>query len=359
MQTKHILPLTGLRFFAAAWVVSFHFQYLLFQLFPFLSPWVNPFSSLGYHAVRLFFILSGFILSHNYFASYSLSRHPQFIYLRFARVWPVHCVTLIFMVMGQDFFTLKGDVLKAFFEELFLVRHWLPVFIDQRWRPAPLLWNAPAWTLSVEWFAYLVLFPLAFIFLKRIRSWPLLAVLITLFLMLQAYLPMVKYGGDCGNIYFLFLAGSALYQIYSLVKNPPAEAIAVGGLLMFVAYVYLNEWLPVWILYAAFALLIFGLAWERGFLARLLSTKLVVAGGLASYSLYMTHFLVRRSYLLFFWQRLPESRLLRVLILLGTVGALAGLASLTYHYVEDPANRMLRRFVQRRQPQLEVKQAGP
>jgi peptidoglycan/LPS O-acetylase OafA/YrhL len=362
MQTKHILPLTGLRFFAATWVVSFHFQYLLYLLFPFLSPWLSPFSNLGYHAVSLFFILSGFILSHNYFASYSLSRHPQFIFLRFARVWPVHCLTLLFLVMGQDAFplgqnvyTLKGDILKAFLEELFMVRYWLPVFIRQHWRPAPFLWNAPAWTLSVEWFAYIVLFPLAFIFFKRIRSWRMLAVLITLFLILQSCLPMVKYCGDCGTIYFFFLAGSALYQIHSLVKNPPAEAIVVGGLLLFVAYVLLNKWLPVCVLYAAFVLLIFGLSWERGFLSRLLSTKLVVAGGLASYSLYMTHFLVRRSYLLFFWQRVPESMLLRVLIFLVTVGALAGLALLTYHYVEVPANRLLRRFAQRLQPQVDVK----
>jgi peptidoglycan/LPS O-acetylase OafA/YrhL len=143
------------------------------------------------------------------------------------------------------------------------------------------------------------------------------------------------------------LAGSGLYVFRSLVKNPPAEAIVIVCLLFFVAYLLLNNWLYDCIAYIAFALLIFGLSFERGLLARLLSTRLVVYGGLVSYSLYMTHFLVRRSYLLFFWQNLPESIVLRVVILLFTVGAIAGLALLTYHYVEEPANKKLRALPER------------
>ena len=68
MFTRHILPLTGLRLLAATWVVLYHFRDILRDL---LHPLGNlqPFFSLGHYAVPLFFLLSGFILSHNYFAT--------------------------------------------------------------------------------------------------------------------------------------------------------------------------------------------------------------------------------------------------------------------------------------------------
>lgn len=353
MQTKHILPLTGLRLCAAAWIVVYHFQLQLFTLFPFLSPLLTPFSKLGYQAVPLFFLLSGFILSHNYFPTYSLSQHPRFLFFRFARLWPVHFLTLMLMVAGPELFSLNGDSLKLFAEEILMVRSW---FHDE------LAWNAPAWSIQVEWFAYIFLFPLAFIFFKRIQSWLTLAVLVMLFLAGQACLPSSSFSGRCGSIIFLFLAGSCLYRIRCLVKEPPVEAIIGCGVLLFSCYVLFNQRLSALILFVAFALLIFGLSYERGFLARLLSTKFAVQGGLASYSLYMTHALILRSYVLFFWQQLPDSMLLRFAIFLLTIGALIGTALFVYHFMEEPANRKLRHLSQqtRWMPiNKEAKEAAP
>jgi peptidoglycan/LPS O-acetylase OafA/YrhL len=87
---------------------------------------------------------------------------------------------------SPDFPLTNWEILKAFVKELFIVRYWH--------HPA-LLWNAPAWSVSLEWFAYLTLFPLAFICFRRIRSWLILAVLVMLFLILQSFLPLEKYGG--------------------------------------------------------------------------------------------------------------------------------------------------------------------
>jgi peptidoglycan/LPS O-acetylase OafA/YrhL len=117
MQARHIFPLTGIRLFAASWVVSYHFQGWLLELFPFLRS-LTPFFGLGYEAVPLFFLLSGFILSHNYFSDYSLGQHPKFVFLRFARLWPVHFVTLVLFVLGPNLFLFKCNLLKSLFEEL-------------------------------------------------------------------------------------------------------------------------------------------------------------------------------------------------------------------------------------------------
>jgi peptidoglycan/LPS O-acetylase OafA/YrhL len=298
MQTRHILPLTGVRLFAAGWVVLYHFQGWLLTLFPFLHP-LAPIFGLGYNAVPLFFLLSGFILSYNYFSVYSVSYHPKFVFLRFARLWPVHFTTLVLVILGPDLFSvLKGGSLKSILEELLMVRSWF--HNDEAW-------NYPAWSISAEWFAYIFVFPMAFFLFKRLHSWLFVAVLVALFLTAQTFLSPALFPGRCGSIFFLFLAGSGLYRVRCLVKNPPAETLGMCGAFLLLAYAYLCKILPPLILYLAFTLLIFGLSYERGLLARFLSTKIVVLGGLASYSLYMTHFLILRSYLFFTWDSVPQS----------------------------------------------------
>jgi peptidoglycan/LPS O-acetylase OafA/YrhL len=335
MQARHIFPLTGIRLFAASWVVLYHFRGCLLELFPFLQP-LAPFFGLGYEAVPLFFLLSGFILSHNYFSDYSLARHPKFVFLRFARLWPVHFVTLLLFVFGPDLFLLKSDSLKSIAEELLMIRSWFH---------NDLAWNYPAWSISAEWFAYIFIFPLAFILFRRIQSWLCLVIIVTLLLIAQTFLPPNLFPGKCGSIVFLFLAGSGLYRTYCLVKNPPAEIIGICGMFLLLSYVLFNKSLSVLILYVAFALLIFGLSYERGFLARILSAKIAVQGGLASYSLYMTHVLILRSYLFFSWEGSPQSAFARFIIFLTLVGALTGTAFVFHHYIEEPANTKLRRLV--------------
>ena len=281
-----------------------------------------------------FFLLSGFILSHNYFSGYSLSQHPHFIFLRFARLWPVHFVILTLMIVGPSLFSMTNDSIKSLAEELLMIRSW---FHSEQ------AWNYPAWSISAEWFAYIFVFPLAFILYKRLKSCLALTIVVALFLTAQALLPLTLLPGRCGSIFFLFLAGSGLYRLFCLVKNPPAEAIALCGALLLGCYVLFSRSISVMVLYIAFALLIFGLSYERGFLARFLSKKIVVQGGLASYSLYMTHALVIRDYLFVFWDRLPGSIILRLMIFVLLVGFLAGTAFIFYHYIEEPANRALRR----------------
>lgn len=303
---------------------------------------LHPFSQLGYEAVPLFFILSGFILSHNYFFDYSIAKHPKFVFLRFARLWPVHFVTLMLVALGPQLLHLKSISLAGLLEELFMVRLWFHS------EPA---WNTPAWSISAEWFAYICVFPLAFILFKRIRWVPGLVIIVALFLMAQVSpinTILFPSTNKCGTIFFLFLAGSGLYRIRSLVKNPPAEAMVWCGLFFLLAYVLFNRILSELVLYVAFALLVFGLSYERGFLARILSTKFMVQGGLASYSLYMTHNLVIQTFIFYSWdswERLPQLIFVRYGLLLLVVGAFIGMALFFYRCIEEPANRKLRRFV--------------
>jgi peptidoglycan/LPS O-acetylase OafA/YrhL len=67
MQTNiqlELKPLTSARFVGAAWVALYHFPEI-FEAFPFLD-FVRPLISNGNYGVTFFFILSGFLIQHNY-----------------------------------------------------------------------------------------------------------------------------------------------------------------------------------------------------------------------------------------------------------------------------------------------------
>ena len=88
--------LTGLRAIAAGWVVLFHYRDDLLALVPGLAP-LDTFMRAGYLGVDLFFPLSGFVLAYTYadrLGSFSWVGSRDFIRNRFARVWPVHVLTL-------------------------------------------------------------------------------------------------------------------------------------------------------------------------------------------------------------------------------------------------------------------------
>ena len=92
-DAQHIRPLTSLRFFAAFWVVLFHY-------WPALSAAAAPMVvGKGYLGVELFFILSGFILCHVYRTEVEEGRfaYGGFLWARLARVYPLHLATLVGM----------------------------------------------------------------------------------------------------------------------------------------------------------------------------------------------------------------------------------------------------------------------
>jgi peptidoglycan/LPS O-acetylase OafA/YrhL len=331
MQGTHILPLTGIRFFAAGWVVLCHLGALFISLLPILEPF-RTFFSLGYFAVSLFFLLSGFILSHNYFATYTIDQHHKFLFLRFARLWPVHFAALVLMLIYTG---ASSYPLSRLLEELIMIHSWFR---------ADLGLNYPAWSISAEWFAYIFLFPIAFLSFIQIRSVPLLVVIETALLTAAAFVPAHALLGRGGEIIFLFPAGSALYRLRSLQQIERPEWIQNSGLLLVFIYVVFHGALPRFTIFAGFAALVFGLSYQRGFLARLLSGRRAVLGGLASYSQYMTHAVVGKVYGLFTGSLPPQPVFVRVLLFLILVIALCSATLACYHCVEEPATKVLRRL---------------
>lgn len=158
--------LTGLRFFAALHVVGHH---LRSSRLVDLQAWpeVDRFFQRAGASVGLFFILSGFILTYGNLNRLRTRpfRAAAFLRDRFARIYPVYflglLLTLPLFLIERSY--LGGGVASR---ETLLFGG-LVLTLTQAWLPqAALAWNVPGWSLSVEFFFYL-LFPAKLAGLRR------------------------------------------------------------------------------------------------------------------------------------------------------------------------------------------------
>lgn len=170
-DAAHIKPLTALRFFAAFWVVMFHY-------WPNLDVGFTPaVATKGYLGVEAFFVLSGFILCHVYLSGFGEGRfrYGDFLWNRLARVYPLHLATLVGVGLMAGAATVAGMAIDA----NILAWKALPanLLLVHAWGFAPVSgWNHASWSISAEWFAYLT-FP-AFAFAAwKLRTRPVAAVL--------------------------------------------------------------------------------------------------------------------------------------------------------------------------------------
>lgn len=355
-----IAPLTGVRAVAATWVVVGHFSLALAALFPSFGS-LNWLWHSGYLGVDLFFVLSGFILAHNYlhaFPTITPGGYARFLWLRVARMYPVHLFTLLLLLAGITAGGWLGLRLNmpGRMGVSDLVRN---LFMVHAWGFSPdVSWNGPAWSISAEWFAYL-LFPVVALLVCRIRTvraaWTGVALM---YGMLLGYFGATGYSittlsndGALVRVITQFIAGCLLYRIY---RSGWAERLAwhwvsaalVGGV---VAFVWICPPAQGLSLYPAplLAVLVLALARSRGGVSRLLSSRTMVFWGEASYALYMTHDIVR----MVLGKLLPAAKFIdRSLAVRGGVTlayaiAIAASAVATYLIVEKPARAWMRSLV--------------
>jgi len=151
-----MLPtLTGLRGIAALAVLFYHIR---LAMTGFLPEAAIALLAHGYLAVDLFFVLSGFVLWWNYGAGFAAEGHraaPRFLVRRIARIFPLHLAILSAMLAFAAALIVSGRDPGAQYDFAMLPAHYLLV---QNWGVAGELgWNIPAWSISTEWAAYLLL----------------------------------------------------------------------------------------------------------------------------------------------------------------------------------------------------------
>jgi peptidoglycan/LPS O-acetylase OafA/YrhL len=138
--------LTSVRFFFAMMVVVGHFIGQYAAEFGALPGFVYNMAPL---AVSWFFVLSGFVIAYNYPVLSTNKQRRDFLILRVARLWPVHCVVLTAAV---SFLYLTNNS--------YLFRHadWLffHYTLTQAWTMNADIangFNGPSWSVSDELFS--------------------------------------------------------------------------------------------------------------------------------------------------------------------------------------------------------------
>jgi peptidoglycan/LPS O-acetylase OafA/YrhL len=372
VRSGEIRALTGLRIFAAAWVVLFHFRTLLAAVAPEGTKALWPILTNGAQGVDLFFILSGFVLTWNYVdkmgPAWSTRSTLRFLWLRLARVWPVYLVTMHLAALWIIFTLNVGHVpadnanqLTAanYLRQLFLMQLWVQPFFDGT------SWDGPAWSISAEWLAYLLFGLLILVIFRvahatRARGLVLLAVAVTfppVMLMLGTGLFYTPWSW-LPRIILQFTAG-ALACVAVRKLDPSERARRVAGMVslglvgVVVGLLYWLEAHPLpdvvgsaGVVDLLFVPLVIALAVGAGTLPRLLSTRLVVYLGQVSFGLYMVHEMVHLS-----WNWTAQQFGLTLagtsgkFIVLGLFAAALGAAMLLYHLVEEPARHWMRRMI--------------
>jgi len=350
------------------YVVLFHCQGLVAGFN--LTPWTNLVEK-GYLAVDFFFILSGFIIAYVYAAAFDEARgdYRRFLWLRLARIYPVHLVMLaiVFAIWGFGDTLLFTNTPRTLAANALLVHAW---GISRK-----LSFNFPSWSVSAEWFAYLA-FPLLLSLSKPLAQRPALAVtgaiagIVTLGVFASQLLPpgiviagrtfelnaMPSRPFDMASTFALvrvtleFFAGLLLFRAYdalrggepSWVKRSTTAAALV--LLLTLHSTRLPPLVQETLAVSAAAILILCLALGGG-AGGLLDSRVTVFLGEASYSIYMVHGLVALAYIqLIEHHVVPAEASLAAGVLTAATGIaiVITLGVLMHRYVEVPARRLLR-----------------
>jgi peptidoglycan/LPS O-acetylase OafA/YrhL len=354
----NIKPLTSLRFFAAFWVVLFHY-------WPKLAVSFTPaFVEKGYLGVELFFTLSGFILCHVYLSSVGDGRfkYRSFLWARLARVYPLHIATLVGVgllaaVALAAGFSVDGNILswRALPANLLMVH---------AWGFAPVAgWNHPSWSISAEWFAYLS-FPAFAWAALRLKHRPYLAGALAVAFMALLYTVFEQVAGfpltratiawGALRIVPCFALGCATYLIWRRGGEAGAadrRSQAALGAAIFGAGIVAGAQFgaPDWVLVAGFAGLILSLAKLARSGSKFASHPAFVYLGEISYSTYM---------ICIPWQLLfvnVAARLLHLsdkklpwFVWLVLVVSVVPLSAASYHLIEKPARRRMKLMAETR-----------
>jgi peptidoglycan/LPS O-acetylase OafA/YrhL len=288
---QNLKPLTAMRYFAAMWVVAYHYWPSLGLVRPTLV-------EKGYLGVELFFVLSGFILSHVYLPAFGARRYryADFLWARLARIYPVHLVTLA----GMGLMVFAAGLVGVQSGDHALVWSSLPaqLTLTQAWGLAPQGgWNHPSWSISAEWFAYLT-FPAFAIVAWALRNRPLLAIGLAMVTVAVLDIVFERLAGfpltqatllwGALRIVPCFLLGCAVYLLWSahpLRSRLGAPAGVAAVLVAIIAACQLGA--PDWLTVILFGGLIFTLASLASAGSDLLSSPVWVYLGEVSFAVYM------------------------------------------------------------------------
>jgi peptidoglycan/LPS O-acetylase OafA/YrhL len=355
---KNLDSLTGLRGIAAVVVFLAHFD--VHKSIPILN---HAIGFLSWHnaAVDLFFVLSGFTLAYVYSErNFGPTQLKKYLVARFARIYPLHLLTLLAASVlvyrsinaryGTEEFSL--DMLR----QIFLVSCWAPIGNGT-------CFNPPSWSISVETFCYIFVFPPLALFpdlVKRVHGrlstpiFVLSAMTCSYYIFTRFFSPeLLLYGNHkvlpafsyFVNIVRGVLGFSGGVLLHLSFKNEDgffrfcrkyADLIFCAGLLLMLGH-QLHLGVNNHMLVVMSPLLCLACAGGTGYVNRVLSAKLFLHFGDISYSIYLIHYLVI-LYAATWAHSYSRSPLLILVVYL--------LSAASYYLYEKPARTLINKLNQ-------------
>lgn len=356
MRTENeIRNLTGIRAFAAFWVVIYHWQ-LINALDGVRTLHENPFLNKGYWAVDLFFVLSGFIIATVYHQRMAdaptWKTYKTYLLLRWARLYPIHFVIFLGYLPLLAAAAMTGNPMTT--DDAFTLPQALShLTLTQAWQIVDgLSWNWPSWSISAEFYAYAFLFPLYCWLFGRLPMAAMLGLLGVAWGAAFAYGQISGHGFKTFHSGMLritaeFLAGYILFfwsrkmQLSALQAN----GLFCGSLFLLLALCVLPGWTEVFAL-APLCGLIFALYYGSPVLNRVFGNTVTVYLGHISYAVYMVHNLLNISAghalkMAGFSGPLPpmQAALFMTALMILNIAA----AAACFHLVENPARNGMKR----------------
>jgi len=349
---QEIRPLTSLRGFAALAIVMQHFSISAQTLTPHWIPSLVPH---GYMAVDFFFVLSGFIMSLTYLASFQaegIRAFPAFLFKRVARIVPLNLfVLLMLMVLGLLSHVTIGR--NIFFNHASLAFDLPANMLMLQGLGIGTNLNGPSWSISTEFAAYL-LFPV-FIMCVCNRWLSAATLLLALGVVVERafrspglYLSNDSIQDQILSCFTEFILGMGAYILYRHRRENGKGSgdVETGALYAGVAIGLLSGTDLIDVL--LFPFLIVSTALNRGVFSRWLSGGVPYFLGLVSFSIYLIHEPCRRLAVLLFTTAHPAPISPLSALLFALVGSLTVVppAWLTYTWIERPGREALRRWAE-------------
>lgn len=329
----------------------------------------------GYLFVDLFFVLSGFVIC----AAYSNRMNSgedfrSFFIRRTGRLLPLLLFTTLFFILVQNGIILaKRLAVSAGYTGLLgspdalqyvvpdpvqllsvaTFTHGMGLFND-------LILNTPSWSISTEFFTYLLFAAVCLLVQGRPRLlvFGLLSAVgfaVSVWASVNVHACIAQGGGCLSLTYdfgfprsvFSFFLGALCWHLSRHRPQQDAGALTAGSVLLVLLLWMVDERPALAFAFPlAFALLILGVCRDQGWLAAILKTRPLQILGERSYSIYLMHM----PLVMVFENvaRRGESVLFRLGVLAVFVATLLVLSGWTYRFIEQPFRNWFNRLASRK-----------
>ena len=367
INNKKILELESLRGLAALLVVFFH-----------IPKW-NPILDINFlHnadlAVDLFFVISGYVIYKSYGTKiFSFKDLFNFLFLRVGRLYPLHILFLIVYVLfelSKYFVQLKFQIypntpvfsssnFQSFFNHVLLVQ---TIGVSPLY--TPMSYNGAAWSISVEFFAY-IFFGIIILLMSKMKN-------LIFFILALISIILLILGKAYDFYYFLrgtagFFIGCLIFFITQQYKNKflytnffISRYCSLIFLLLIVLFLQLksiDKYNSVIFLLSSMLILSLVLI-KDGYLNKFLNNKFLIFLGTLSYSIYMSHsaiiwifqqflrIILKKPFLLIGGQNVPQLSIIETFtVVIFLIIVVFVISRLAYSYIEVPFRNKSRKFI--------------